>query len=138
MVVIILFRIVLSAPIMGIGAVIKASNMAPSMTWIMGCSCNSSNNDYGSLCCVVPKFKIVQELIDKLNLVTRQNLTGLKVIKAFNTEDYEKDKFDNVNKDLTKINLFVHRVMVIMQPIMMLVFNLTTIAIIWIGAIRLI
>jgi len=135
MVVIILFRIVLSAPIMGIGAVIKASNMAPSMTWIMGVAVAILLTMIMVLfVVVVPKFKIVQELIDKLNLVTRQNLTGLKVIKAFNTEDYEKDKFDNVNKDLTKINLFVHRVMVIMQPIMMLVFNLTTIAIIWIGA----
>ncbi len=137
MVVIILFRMVLSAPIMGIGAVIKANNMAPSMTWIMGVAVVVLLTMIIVLFVVaVPKFKLVQELIDKLNLVTRQNLTGLKVIKAFNTEDYEKDKFDNVNKDLTKINLFVHRIMVIMQPTMMLVFNLTTIAIIWIGAHR--
>ncbi len=103
MVVIILFRIVLSAPIMGIGAVIKASNMAPSMTWIMGVAVAILLTMIMVLfVAVVPKFKIVQELIDKLNLVTRQNLTGLKVIKAFNTEDYEKDKFDNVNKDLAK------------------------------------
>jgi len=135
MVVIILFRIVLSAPIMGIGAVIKASNMAPSMTWILGVAVAVLLTIIIVLfVVVVPKFKLVQELIDKLNLVTRQNLTGLKVIKAFNTEDDEKDKFDKVNKDLTKINLYVHRVMVIMQPIMMLVFNFTTIAIIWIGA----
>ncbi len=84
----------------------------------------------------MPKFKLVQDLIDKLNLVTRQNLTGLRVIRAFNTEDYEKRKFDEVNKDLTKIRLFVNRIMVVMQPIMMLVFNLTTIAIIWVGAQR--
>lgn len=137
MVVIILFRMVLSAPIMGIGAVIKASNMAPSMTWIMGIAVAVLLTIIIILFVVaVPKFKIVQQLIDKLNLVTRQNLTGLRVIKAFNTEDYEKDKFDDVNKDLTKINLFVNRIIVIMQPIMMLIFNLTTIAIIWIGAHR--
>ena len=137
MVVIILFRMVLSAPIMGIGAVIKASSMAPSMTWIMGIAVAVLLTIIIILFVVaVPKFKIVQQLIDKLNLVTRQNLTGLRVIKAFNTEDYEKDKFDEVNKDLTKINLFINRVMVIMQPIMMLVFNITTIAIIWIGSHR--
>ena len=137
MVVIILFRMVLSAPIMGIGAVIKASSMAPSMTWIMGIAVAVLLTIIIILFVVaVPKFKIVQQLIDKLNLVTRQNLTGLRVIKAFNTEDYEKDKFDDVNKDLTKINLFINRVMVIMQPIMMLVFNITTIAIIWIGSHR--
>ena len=137
MVVIILFRMVLFAPIMGIGAVIKASNMAPSMTWIMGIAVAVLLIIIIILFVVaVPKFKIVQQLIDKLNLVTRQNLTGLRVIKAFNTEDYEKDKFDDVNKDLTKINLFVNRIIVIMQPIMMLIFNLTTIAIIWIGAHR--
>ncbi|KUK77125.1 MAG: Xenobiotic-transporting ATPase, partial [candidate division WS6 bacterium 34_10] len=137
MVVIILFRMVLSAPIMGIGAVIKASSMAPSMTWIMGIAVAVLLTIIIILFVVaVPKFKIVQQLIDKLNLVTRQNLTGLRVIKAFNTEDYEKVKFDEVNKDLTKINLFINRVMVIMQPIMMLVFNITTIAIIWIGSHR--
>ena len=137
MVVIIIFRMVLSAPIMGIGAVIKASSMAPSMTWIMGVAVAILLTIIIVLFVVtVPKFKLVQELIDKLNLVTRQNLTGLKVIKAFNTENYEKDKFDITNKDLTKITLFINRIMVIMQPIMMLVFNLTTIAIIWIGAHR--
>lgn len=137
MVVIILFRMVLSAPIMGVGAVIKASNMAPSMTWIMGVAVAVLLTMIMILFVVaVPKFKLVQKLLDRLNLVTRQNLTGLKVIKAFNTESYEKDKFDHVNKDLTKINLFVNRIMVIMQPIMMLVFNVTTIAIIWIGAHR--
>jgi len=137
MVVIMLFRMVLSAPIMGIGAIIKASTTAPSMTWIMGIAVAILLTIIIILFVVaVPKFKLVQDLIDKLNLVTRQNLTGLRVIKAFNTEDYEKRKFDEVNKDLTKIRLFVNRIMVVMQPIMMLVFNLTTIAIIWVGAQR--
>lgn len=137
MVVIMLFRIVLSAPIMGIGAIMKASTTAPSMTWIMGIAVAVLLTIIIILFVVaVPKFKLVQDLIDKLNLVTRQNLTGLRVIRAFNTEDYEKRKFDEVNKDLTKIRLFVNRIMVVMQPIMMLVFNLTTIAIIWVGAQR--
>ena len=135
MVVIMLFRIVLSAPIMGIGAIIKARALSPSMTWIMGVAV--------AIIIVliiiifvfaVPKFKLIQSLIDKLNLVTRQNLTGLKIIRAFNTQGYEKEKFDVVNKDLTKTSLFVNRVMVTMQPLMMLVFNFTTIAIIWFGA----
>lgn len=137
MVVIMLFRIVLSAPIMGIGAIMKASTTAPSMTWIMGIAVAVLLTIIIILFVVaVPKFKLVQDLIDKLNLVTRQNLTGLRVIRAFNTEDYEKRKFDEVNKDLTKIRLFVNRIMVVMQPIMMLVFNLTTVAIIWVGAQR--
>ena len=135
MVVIILFRMVLSAPIMGIGAVIKAANMAPSMTWIMGVAVAVLLVIIIVVFVVaVPKFKLVQKLIDKLNLVTRENLTGLRVIRAFNTEKFEKKKFDKVNKELTRINLFVNRVMVVMQPIMMLIFNLTMISIIWVGA----
>lgn len=135
MVLIIMFRMVLSAPITGIGAIIKASQMAPSMTWIMWLAVATLMTIIVVLFAIaVPKFQLVQKLIDKLNLVTRENLTGLRVIRAFNTEEYEEKKFDKVNKDFTKINLFVNRIMVIMQPVMMLIFNLTTIAIIWVGA----
>ena len=135
MVVIIIFRMVLSAPIMGIGAIIKANQMAPSMTWIMGVAVAVLLVVITILFVVaVPKFKLVQKLIDTLNLVTRQNLTGLRVIRAFNTEDFEEKKFDLVNKEVTNINLFVNRIMVVMQPVMMLIFNLTTIGIIWVGA----
>lgn len=135
MVIIIIFRMIMSAPIMGIGAVIKASRMAPSMTWIMGVAVAILLVIIIIMFTIaIPKFKLVQKLIDKLNLVTRQNLTGLRVIRAFNTEEYEEEKFDDVNKEFTKINLFVNRVMVVMQPIMMLIFNFTMIAVIWVGA----
>ena len=135
MVMIIIFRMILSAPIMGVGAIIKANQMAPSMTWIMGVAVAVLLVVIIILFTVaIPKFKLVQKLIDALNLVTRQNLTGLRVIRAFNTEEFEEKKFDKVNKELTSINLFVNRIMVVMQPVMMLVFNLTTIGIIWVGA----
>jgi len=118
LVLIILFRMVLSAPITGIGAIIKANQMAPSMTWMMGIAVATLMTVIVVMFSIaLPKFQLVQKLIDKLNLVTRQNLTGLRV-----------------NKEFTKINLFVNRIMVIMQPVMMLVFNVTTIAIIWVGA----
>lgn len=135
MVVIILFRMVLSAPIIGIGAVIKAVQMAPSMTWIMGVAVAALISVIIVMFSIaLPKFQLVQKLIDKLNLVTRENLTGLRVIRAFNNEKYEEKKFDEVNKDFTRINLFVSRIMIFMQPMMMLIFNLTTIGIIWAGS----
>jgi ATP-binding cassette subfamily B multidrug efflux pump len=135
MVIIILYRMVMSAPIMGIGAVIKAYNTAPSMTWIMGVAVTVLLTIIVIVFTIAtPKFKIVQKLVDKLNLVTRQNLTGLRVIRAFNTEKYEEKRFDEANRDLTDINLFLNRVMVMMQPIMMLLLNLTMISVIWVGA----
>ncbi|MFA7654666.1 MAG: ABC transporter ATP-binding protein [Candidatus Dojkabacteria bacterium] len=135
MVIIMLFRMVMSAPIMGIGAVIKAYNTAPSMTWIMGVAVAILLTVIIIVFAIAtPKFKLVQKLVDKLNLVTRQNLTGLRVIRAFNTEKYEEKRFDKANRDLTSINLFLNRVMVMMQPIMMLLLNLTMISVIWVGA----
>ena len=135
MVIIMLFRMVMSAPIMGIGAVIKAYNTAPSMTWIMGVAVTILLTVIIIVFAIAtPKFKLVQKLVDKLNLVTRQNLTGLRVIRAFNTEKYEEKRFDEANRDLTSINLFLNRVMVMMQPIMMLLLNLTMISVIWVGA----
>jgi ATP-binding cassette subfamily B protein len=82
----------------------------------------------------MPKFKILQKLIDKINLVARENLTGLRVVRAFNNEKHEEQKFDKANKDLTKVNLFVNRVMVVMMPIVQLVLNFTTLLVIWVGA----
>jgi len=76
----------------------------------------------------------MQSLVDKLNLVTRENLTGMRVIRAFNTESYEEKRIDEANRNLTKTSLFVNRLMVIMQPVMMLLMNLTTVLIIWVGA----
>ncbi|MHC9410608.1 ABC transporter transmembrane domain-containing protein, partial [Clostridium perfringens] len=74
----------------------------------------------------IPKFKLVQKLVDKLNLVASESLTGMLVIRAFNTENYQENKFDGVNKDLTRTNRFVRRIMGGMMPLMMLIMNLIT------------
>ncbi len=135
MVLIMLLRMVLSAPILGIGAVIKAYGKAPSMSWIIALAVVVLFGMVSVIFVVaVPKFRLLQKLVDKLNLVTRENLTGLRVIRAFNSEEYEATKFERANRDLTDINLFVNRLMVIMQPFMMLIFNITSIAIVWVGA----
>jgi ATP-binding cassette subfamily B protein len=135
MVLTMMFRMVISAPITGVIAVIKASQIAPSMTWIMGIAVAVLIVIIVVMFAVaIPKFQLVQKLIDKLNLVTRQNLTGLRVIRAFNTEKYEEEKFDKVNTDLTKVNLFVNRVLTFMQPMMMLISNLSVVAIVWVGS----
>jgi ATP-binding cassette subfamily B protein len=135
MVLTMMFRMVISAPITGILAVTKASQMAPSMTWIMWVAVVALIVMIAVMFVIaLPKFEIIQKLIDKLNLVTRENLTGLRVIRAFNTEKNEEKKFDKVNRELMKVNLFVNRLMAFLQPAMMLILNLTTIAIIWIGS----
>lgn len=135
MTVVMTLRMVLSAPIMGIGAIVKAIDVAPSMTWIIGVAVTILI----LLIIIVfsiamPKFKLVQELIDRLNLVARENLTGIRVIRAFNNEKYEQKRFDKENTEFTKVNLFVNRIMVFMQPLMMLIFNFSSIAIIWVGS----
>lgn len=135
MVLIFIFRMVLMAPITGVGAVIKAYHLAPSMSWIMAVSVALLITIIIVLfTLVIPKFELLQKLTDKLNLTARENITGLRVIRAFNTEKIEEEKFQQVNTDLTKTNLFVNRAMVFMQPIMFLILNLTTITIIWVGA----
>lgn len=135
MVLIMLLRMVLAAPIMGIGAIIKAYGKAPSMSWIIALAVAVLFGMVSVIFVIaVPKFRILQKLVDKLNLVTRENLTGLRVIRAFNSEEYEETKFEQANADLTAINLFVNRIMVIMQPFMMLIFNITSIGIVWVGA----
>lgn len=135
MVLVMLLRMVLSAPILAVGAIIKAYNMAPSMSWIIALAVTVL---FGMIMVIfsiaLPKFKMLQKLVDKLNLVTRENLTGLRVIRAFNTEKHEESKFDKANTDLTRINLFVNRLMVVMQPVMMLIFNITAIGIVWVGS----
>lgn len=125
-------RLMLIAPLTAIGALQKAVGNAPSMSWIIWVSVfclfaiTSVLFVFG-----MPKFKLAQELLDKLNLVTRENLTGLRVVRAFNNERREEEKFEDVNRDLTKLNLFVNRLMSILQPSMSLVLNLSVIAIIW-------
>lgn len=133
MLLVMMLRIVIYAPIMGIGALTKVSGNA--MSWIIALAVLVIISVVIILFSIVmPKFKTVQKLIDKLNLVAREILTGLPVIRAFATEEYEEKRFDKANKDLTKLNLFVNRVMTGMMPIMMLVMNGVSILIVWVGA----
>lgn len=130
-----LLRMVLQAPITAIWAIYKAYNLAPSLSWIIALAVIILFGIVFTLFSIaLPKFKLLQKLIDRLNLVTRENLTGLRVIRAFNNENIEQDKFEKANVDLTELNLFVSRLMVIMQPIMMLLLNLVSVLIVWIGA----
>ncbi|MDD3048989.1 MAG: ABC transporter ATP-binding protein [Bacilli bacterium] len=130
-----LLRVVFYAPILGIGGVLKILNTDTSMGWIIGLA-------LAVIFVIViimfitalPKFKIIQSLIDKLNLVTRESLTGVLVIRAFNTEKVEEKKFEKASKNLVKVNLFVGRLMSGMMPMMMLIMNIVTILIVWIGA----
>lgn len=128
-------RLIVMAPMMGIGAVIKAYHSAPSLSWVILLSVIVL---FGIITVLfvagLPKFKVLQKLVDKLNLVTRENLTGLRVIRAFTNEKYEEKKFDKANVELTKVSLFVNRLMIIIQPMMMLILNVTSLAIIWYGA----
>ena len=135
MLMVMLLRIVFYAPILAIGGVIKVLNTNTSMAWIIGVAVLAILSLVMLLFAVVmPKFKIVQKLVDKINLVTREILTGILVIRAFSTEKHEEKRFDAANKDLTRTNLFVNRTMSLMMPLMMLIMNGITILIVWSGA----
>ena len=135
MVIVFLFRVVIYAPIIGVGGVIKALNTNSSMTYIIGLAVVSILVIVITLFAIaMPKFTKVQKLIDKLNLVTREILTGLPVIRAFSNEEHEEKRFEKANKDLTKINIFINRTMSFMMPIMMLVMNFVCLAIVYSGA----
>ena len=129
------FRILLYAPILGIGGVIKVLNTDASMTWILGVA-------VALILLVIlvlfkiamPKFTKLQTLIDRLNLVTREILTGIPVIRAFSREKFEEDRFETANEELTKTNLFVNRCMTFMMPVMMLIMNGVSVMIIYFGA----
>lgn len=134
-VMVLLLRMVLQAPITGVWAVLKAYSLASSLSWIIALAVAILFGVIMVLFAVaMPKFKILQKLVDRLNLVARQNLTGLRVIRAFSNEKIEQAKFEKANVDLTSANLFVNRLMVIMQPVMMLLLNLVSVFIVWIGA----
>ena len=130
-------RIVFYAPILGVGGVIKVINTGASMGWVIGVAVISI-----LLLVIVlftfamPKFKSVQKLVDRLNLVTRESLTGMLVIRAFSTQKHEEEKFEVANKNLTKTNLFVNRIMTVMMPLMMFIMNAITLLIVWVGAHR--
>ena len=126
------------APLMAVGAVVQAFVVAPDMTWIIALAIGIllifSVVIIGS---VMPKFAIFQKMMDRINLLTRENLTGVRVIRALNKEDYEEKKFKKANKELTKTDLSIVRIMQLQTPIMMLVFNMTSLFAIWVGVSRL-
>ena len=134
MLAVMLLRMVMYAPIMAIGGVFKVLHTNVSMSWIIVLGVIPIVMVVAVLFIVaIPKFKILQNLVDRLNLVTREILTGLPVIRAFHTEKHEEERFDKANKDLTKLNLFVNRAMTFMMPTMMLVMNGITVLIVWVG-----
>lgn len=128
-------RMVLFAPVMGVGSIIMTVRTSVSMSWILALAVLII---IGIIILVfliaMPRFRIIQKLVDRLNLVSREHLEGLMVIRAFGTEDFEKERFSKANSDLTKVNLFVNRVMVILSPAMMLIMNGVGLLIIWVGA----
>ena len=135
MIVVMILRMVLYAPIMGIGGIIKVINTGTGMGWIIVVAVAAIMSLVLILMSVaMPKFKIMQKLVDRLNLVTREILTGLQVIRAFSREEYEEDRFDKANSDLMKTQLFTNRVMTIMMPFMTLIMNGISVLIIWFGA----
>lgn len=135
MVTVMLLRMVAYAPIIGIGGIIKVLQTNTSMTWIIAVA-------VGTIFCLVmvlmavamPKFKMMQKLVDRLNLVAREILTGIPVIRAFSREKHEEERFDAANKDLMKTQLFTNRAMSFMMPAMMLIMNGITVLIVWVGA----
>ena len=130
-----IMRMVFYAPIIGIGGIIRALGKSANMWWIIALAVVVLLGLIVTVFSVsLPKFKIMQSLIDRLNLVMRENLSGMMVIRAFNKQEDEAARFDKANRDLTGTSLFVARVMVTMMPVMMMVMNGLSLAIIWVGA----
>ena len=135
LIIVMLLRIVLYAPILAIGGIIQVFQTNVSMSWIIGLAVVLIGLVILVLFLVaMPKFRIMQTLVDKVNLVMREILTGLSVIRAFSTQKYEEERFDKANRDLTRTNLFVNRAMTFMMPVMMLVMNGISVLIMWNGA----
>jgi len=135
MVVMIMVRMVFYAPLMGIGGVIKVLSKDSPLAWLIGVAVLM----LVSLIIIVvsiamPKFRIIQNLVDRINLVARENLAGMMVIRAFNMQEFEEKRFDIANVDLTAVSLFINRVMVVMMPAMMFIMNIVLLSIIWFGA----
>lgn len=128
-------RMIFFAPIMGIGGIIMALNKSVSMGWIIAVAVVVLIGFIVTIFSIVlPKFSSMQKFVDKLNLVARETLNGLMVIRAFGTSDFEKKRFDAANQDLASTNLFVNRTMTFMMPIMMLIMNSVTLLVIWVGS----
>ena len=137
MAIVFLIRTIFFAPIMGIGGVIRALDKSMSMSWTIALALLVL---LGLILVIfstaMPKFKLMQKLVDRLNLVTRENLTGMMVIRAFNSQKLEEDRFDKANRDLADTTLFVNRVMSLMFPAMTLIMNGFSLLIVWVGAHR--
>lgn len=133
--IVMVIRMVFYAPILGTGGVLRALAKSRSMSWIIALAVIC-------LLCLVafmfvvamPKFRVVQQLIDRLNLVVREHLEGMLVIRAFSTQRFEENRFDKANSDLTDTNLFINRILAGMMPTMMLIMNLITVLIVWVGS----
>ncbi len=134
-IIVLMMRLVIYAPILGVGGVIKALQTDSSMWWIIALAIVVLIGLITSIFTIsLPKFRIIQNLVDRLNLVTRENLSGIMVVRAFNTQPFEELRFDKANEDLTNTNLFVSRVMAFMMPAMMLIMNGVTLLVVWVGA----
>ncbi len=128
-------RLMIYAPIIGIGGIIKALAKSVSMSWVIALAVVVMLGMISVVFSVaLPKFRVVQKLIDRLNQIVRENLSGILIVRAFNTQKHEENRFDIANKDLTSTNLFINRVMTTMMPMMFLVMNLTTVLIVWVGS----
>jgi len=128
-------RMIFFAPVMGFGGVIKALSKSISMSWIIALAVIVLLGLIMILYAIaMPKFMIMQKLIDKLNLVARENLSGIMVVRAFNAQKFEEQRFDEANRDLTKVGLFVNRAMAVLFPSMLFIMNGTTLLIVWVGA----
>lgn len=130
-----LLRMALMAPLLGIGGVIRAIGKSPNMWWLIALAVGLLLLIIGVLFTIaMPKFKIMQKLVDKLNLVTRENLSGMMVIRAFNKQDYEEARFDVANRNLNDNSLFVGRLMITLFPLMNIIMSGLNILIVWVGA----
>lgn len=128
-------RMVFYAPILGVGGLIRALDTAPSMWWIIALMVVALLSlIIGVFTISMPKFKIIQSLIDNLNRVVRENLSGMMVVRAFNRQGFEEQRFEKANKDLTQNTLFVSRVMVVMMPMMMFLMSSVSLLVVWVGA----
>lgn len=130
-----ILRMAFLAPFMGIGSIIKVDQLAPSMSWIVLVAIGVMVSVIVMLFFVViPKFTVIQKLVDKLSLQTREMLTGIRVIRAYNNDKHQQQKFHATNVESTRLNIFVNRVMMLMQPVMTLVMGLASMAVVWVGS----
>jgi ATP-binding cassette subfamily B protein len=126
---------IIYAPLTAIGGIVMAVGKSPSMSWIIALACIVLIGMILVIAAIaMPKFKIMQVLVDKLNLVSRETLGGMMVIRAFNRQEFEKERFAGANGDLADTSRLINRVMALMMPAMTLIMNGTTMLVVWVGA----